>query len=40
MIVAVDYFVLMGGEEGTDPDEWDYGAWHEPTMGVELAMDD
>ncbi|MEZ0110831.1 hypothetical protein ABH920_004846 [Catenulispora sp. EB89] len=39
-IVAVDYCVLMGGEEGTDPDEWDSGAWHEPTMGVELAMDD
>ncbi len=39
-IVAVDYFVLMGGDEGTDPDEWDYGAWHEPTMGVKLTMDD
>ncbi|PYC68361.1 hypothetical protein C7C46_29180 [Streptomyces tateyamensis] len=39
-IVAVDYFVLMVGDEGTDPDEWDYGAWHEPTMGVELTMDD
>ncbi|MFJ6118883.1 hypothetical protein ACWGJX_14745 [Streptomyces sp. NPDC054775] len=39
-IVAVDYFVLMGGDEGTDPDEWDYGTWHEPTMGVELTMDD
>lgn len=39
-IVAVDYFVLMAGDEGTDPDNWDYGAWHEPTMGVELTMDD
>ncbi|WP_028803757.1 hypothetical protein [Streptomyces sp. 142MFCol3.1] len=39
-IVAVDYFVLMVGDEGTDPDEWDYGAWHEPTMGVELTTDD
>ena len=39
-ILAVDYFVLMVGEEGTDPDEWDYGAWHEPTMGVELTVDD
>ncbi len=38
-ILAVDYFVLMGGAEGTDPDAWDYGAWHEPTMGVELTMD-
>lgn len=39
-IVAVDYFVLMGGDEGTDPGEWDYDTWHEPTMGVELTMDD
>lgn len=39
-ILVVGYFVLMVGEEGTDPDEWDYGAWHEPTMGIELAMDD
>ncbi|MGW3510827.1 hypothetical protein [Streptomyces sp. NPDC000994] len=39
-IVAVHYFVLMVGNEVTDPDEWDYGAWHEPTMGVELIMDD
>ncbi|OLE23108.1 MAG: hypothetical protein AUG49_17095 [Catenulispora sp. 13_1_20CM_3_70_7] len=37
-ILAVDYFVLMVGEEGADPDEWDYGAWHEPTTGIELAM--
>ncbi|WP_051940605.1 hypothetical protein [Phaeacidiphilus oryzae] len=39
-VVAVAYFVLMAGDEGTDPDAWDYGAWHEPTMGVELVMDD
>jgi hypothetical protein len=39
-VVAVDYFVLMVGDEGTDPDEWDYASWHEPTMGVELTMDD
>lgn len=30
----------MGGEEGNAPDEWDYGAWQEPTMGVELIADD
>ncbi|WP_194894414.1 hypothetical protein [Catenulispora pinisilvae] len=40
VIIAVGYFVLMVGEEGTDPEEWDYSTWHEPTMGVELAMDD
>jgi len=39
-VVAVDYYVLTGGEEGTEPDEWDHGTWHEPTMGVELTMDD
>lgn len=39
-IEAVDYFVLMVGDEGTAPDDWDYGAWHEPTMGVEMIMDD
>ncbi len=39
-VVSVDYFVLMSGDEGTEPDEWDYGAWHEPTMGVELITDD
>ncbi|WP_067823492.1 hypothetical protein [Actinomadura kijaniata] len=38
-VLTVDYFVLMTGDEGTTPDEWDYGAWHEPTMGIELAMD-
>lgn len=38
-VVAVDYFVLMVGEEGTDVDEWDYGTWHEPTMGVWLTLD-
>ncbi|MGW0927737.1 hypothetical protein [Streptomyces sp. NPDC002644] len=39
-VVSVDYFVLTSGEDGTDPDEWDHGAWHEPTMGVELTVDD
>lgn len=39
-VVAVDYYVLLAGEEGTVPDEWDYSTWHEPTMGIELTMDD
>jgi hypothetical protein len=39
-IVAVDYFVLTTGEDGTEPEDWDYGAWHEPTMGVELTTVD
>src|SRR6266568_7396821 len=36
-VVAVAYFPLMGGEEGLTVHEWDAGAWHEPTMGVELT---
>ncbi|MEY9932043.1 hypothetical protein ABH926_006692 [Catenulispora sp. GP43] len=40
MIVGVDYFVLCGGEDGTEPEDWDRGGWHEPTMGVELLMAD
>jgi hypothetical protein len=39
-IVGVDYFVLCGGEEVTEPEDWDYGGWHQPTMGVELLMAD
>jgi hypothetical protein len=38
-ILAVDYFVLMTGDDGPEPGEWDFGTWHEPTMGVELTMD-
>ncbi|MFI0454489.1 hypothetical protein [Actinomadura sp. 6N118] len=38
-VLTVDYFVLMTGDEGTTPDGWDYGTWHEPTMGIELTMD-
>lgn len=39
MVLKVDYFVLMTGDEGNEPDEWDYGTWHEPTMGIELTVD-
>ncbi|MEY9893970.1 hypothetical protein ABIA35_005068 [Catenulispora sp. MAP12-49] len=27
-----------GGEDGTEPEDWDYDGWHQPTMGVELLM--
>lgn len=40
VISSVDYFVLTGGEEGTEISDWDYGTWHEPTMGVSLTVDD
>lgn len=36
-ITAIAYFPLMGGEDGLTVDEWDAGAWYEPTMGVELT---
>lgn len=39
LIVAVRYF-LLSVEDGQEPYEWDFGAWHEPTMGVELVTGD
>ncbi|MEU6192016.1 hypothetical protein [Nocardia sp. NPDC047038] len=26
------------GDDGRLAEEWDFGDWHEPTMGVELAF--
>jgi hypothetical protein len=39
-IHRVVYYPLMGGEDGCDVEEWDFGTWHQPTMGVELFTDD
>lgn len=39
-VVAVEYYVLLTGDEGAIPDQWDYVTWHEPTMGIELTTDD
>lgn len=39
-IHRVVYYPLMGGEDGCDVEEWDFGTWHQPTMGVELSTDD
>ncbi|MEY9886851.1 hypothetical protein ABIA31_000477 [Catenulispora sp. MAP5-51] len=36
-IEAVDYYVLMVGADGMEPDDWDFGSWHEPTVGIELV---
>jgi hypothetical protein len=36
----VVYYPLMGGEEGCEVEDWDFGPWHQPTMGVELFTDD
>ena len=35
-IRRVVYYPLTGGEDGRDVEEWDFGPWHQPTMGVEL----
>ena len=35
-IGAVRYFLLPVGD-GPELEEWDFGVWHQPTMGVELV---
>ncbi|MFC4111572.1 hypothetical protein [Nonomuraea zeae] len=39
-IHRVVYYPLMGGEDGCEAEEWDFGTWHQPTMGVELSTDE
>ncbi|MEV0625952.1 hypothetical protein [Nonomuraea wenchangensis] len=39
-IHRIVYYPLTGGEDGCDVEEWDFGTWHQPTMGVELSTDD
>jgi hypothetical protein len=36
----VVYYPLTGGEDGCEVEDWDFGPWHQPTMGVELFTDD
>jgi hypothetical protein len=38
-IAQVTYAVLTGGQDLLEPNEWDYRAWHEPTMGCQLTTD-
>ncbi len=38
-LVEVTYFPLRCGDEGTEVEDWDFGAWHLPTMGVELLAE-
>lgn len=38
-ISSVDYAVLTGGSDGHAVLDWDYGTWHEPTMGIQLRPD-
>ncbi|MEU7884452.1 hypothetical protein AB0B54_03035 [Microbispora bryophytorum] len=39
-IRRVVYYPLSGGEDRRDVEDWDFGPWHQPTMGVELFADD
>ncbi|MBO4272325.1 hypothetical protein [Microbispora triticiradicis] len=39
-IQRVIYYPLMGGEDACEVEDWDFGPWHQPTMGVELFTDD
>ena len=38
-IAGITYYVLMGGDDGREPEQWDFGTWHDATMGVELVTD-
>ncbi|MEU7769431.1 hypothetical protein AB0B25_30695 [Nocardia sp. NPDC049190] len=37
-LADVVYCPLAIGDDGRLAEEWDFGDWHEPTMGVELAF--
>ncbi|GAB1821682.1 hypothetical protein [Herbidospora sp. RD11066] len=39
-IRSVVYYPLTCGDDGFEVEEWDFGPWHQPTMGVELHTDD
>lgn len=38
-ITAVDYAVLTCGQDGQQPQEWDYDTRHEPSMGCQITTD-
>ncbi|WP_034261911.1 hypothetical protein [Actinospica robiniae] len=38
-ITGVTYYPLARGDERTEVEDWDFGDWHLPTMGVELLVD-
>ncbi len=37
-LAEVTYYPLAIGDDGQLTEKWDYGGWHEPTMGVELTL--
>ncbi|MEV0095135.1 hypothetical protein [Streptomyces sp. NPDC050738] len=38
-LVRVAYYPLSCGDDGTEIEDWDFGAWHLPTMGVGLLAE-
>lgn len=38
-LADVVYYPLATGDDGRVAEQWDYGGWHTPTMGVELITD-
>lgn len=38
-LTEVTYYPLSCGDEGTEVEDWDFGGWHLPTMGVELRAE-
>lgn len=39
-VVGVAYYPMACGVDGTEIEDWDFGDWHLPTLGVELVVDD
>ncbi|MFE3270823.1 hypothetical protein [Streptomyces sp. NPDC059215] len=39
-LVEVTYYPLSCGDDGDEIEEWDFGVWHQPTMGVGLLAED
>ena len=39
-LTEVTYYPLNRGDDGTEVEEWDFGVWHQPTMGVGLLAED
>ncbi|ONM46226.1 hypothetical protein B0T44_19820, partial [Nocardia donostiensis] len=37
-LADVMYYPLTIGDDGRLAEKWDFGDWHEPTMGVELTF--
>jgi hypothetical protein len=38
-LIEVTYYPLSCGDEGVEVEDWDFGDWHQPTMGVELRAE-